>query len=109
LVLGLGLGTVGAPAIGSVFRTVPPGSASQGSALLYVFNQLGAALGIAVGALLVGGADVASVATFRPGFAFLAVALVVGLVASTRLPGRPHDGARDPVAGRAVAPGTPTA
>jgi nitrate/nitrite transporter NarK len=101
LVLGLGLGTVGAPAIGSVFRTVPPRSASQGSALLYVFNQLGAALGIAGGALLVGGAGVPSVETFRSGFWLLAAAVVVGLVASTRLPGRSHHDAPEPAEARA--------
>ena len=97
LVLGLGLGTVGAPAIGSVFRTVPPESASQGSALLYVFNQLGAALGIAVGALLVGEPDAASIGGFRPGFWLLVVAVAVGLVASTRLPGRSRHDAPEPV------------
>lgn len=97
LVLGLGLGTVGAPAIGSVFRTVPPESASQGSALLYVFNQLGAALGIAVGALLVGEPETASIGSFRPGFWLLVVAVVVGLVASTRLPGRSRHDAPKPV------------
>jgi EmrB/QacA subfamily drug resistance transporter len=93
LVLGLGLGTVGAPAIGSVFRTIPPASASQGSALLYVFNQLGAALGIAAGALLVGAAGSAPIGAaamedFRPSFWFLAAAVAVGLAASTRLPTR---------------------
>lgn len=92
MLLGLGLGTVGAPAIGSVFRSVPPGSASQGSALLYVFNQLGAALGIAVGAVLVGGAATASIGSFRPGFWLLAAAVVVGLVGSTRLPGQSSAG-----------------
>jgi len=97
LVLGLGLGTVGAPAIGSVFRTVPPDAASQGSALLYVFNQLGAALGIAVGALLVGGSGGPSITDFRPAFALLAAAVIVGLVASTRLPGRSYAGAPEPV------------
>ena len=96
VVLGFGLGTVGAPAIGSVFRTVPPAAASQGSALLYVFNQVGAAVGIAVGAVLVAGAE-PSVAGFRPAFAFLALAVVGGLVASARLPGRSPAAAAEPV------------
>jgi nitrate/nitrite transporter NarK len=101
LVLGLGLGTVGAPAIGSVFRTVPPESASQGSALLYMINQLGAAFGIAAAALLVGGPGAgASIGTFRPGFWLLAAGVMVGLAASTRLPGRPHREAPEPVATR---------
>ncbi|GAA5127992.1 hypothetical protein GCM10023320_46100 [Pseudonocardia adelaidensis] len=111
--LGLGLGTVGVPAIGSVFRTVPPGSAAQGSALLYAFNQLGAALGIAVGALLVGVPDVASIGSFRPGFWLLVAAVLVGLVASTRLPGRAYDGSPEPVEAPArrpygrIMPGSP--
>lgn len=92
LVLGFGLGTVGAPAIGSVFRTVPPASASQGSALLYVFNQLGAALGIAVAALLV-----AAAGSFGPAFWLLAAGVAVGLAASTALPGRPVREATAPV------------
>ena len=92
LVIGFGLGTVGAPAIGSVFRTVPPASASQASALLYMVNQLGAALGIAVAALLVGTAG-----TFGPAFWLLAAAVAVGLAASTALPGRPRHDASAPV------------
>lgn len=89
--LGFGLGTVGAPAIGSVFRTVPPASASQGSALLYMTNQLGAALGIAVAALLV-----ATAGTFGPAFWLLAAGVAVGLAASTALPGRPRQDAPEP-------------
>jgi hypothetical protein len=89
LVIGLGLGAVGAPAIGSVFRTVPPESASQGSALLYMVNQLGAAIGIAVAALLV-----ATAGAFGPAFWLLAAGVTVGLMASTALPGparsQPH-------------------
>jgi nitrate/nitrite transporter NarK len=94
LVLGLGLGTVGAPAIGSVFRTVPPASASQGSALLYMVNQLGAALGIATAALLV-----AVAGTFGPAFWLLAAGVAVGLAASTALPGRPGQKAPEPPQG----------
>jgi EmrB/QacA subfamily drug resistance transporter len=89
--LGFGLGTVGAPAIGSVFRTVPPASAAQGSALLYMTNQLGAALGIAVAALLV-----ATAGTFGPAFWLLAAGVAVGLAASTALPGRPRQDAPEP-------------
>jgi EmrB/QacA subfamily drug resistance transporter len=83
LVIGFGLGTVGAPAIGSVFRTVPAASASQGSALLYMVNQLGAAFGIAVAALIV-----ATAGAVGPAFWLLVLGVAVGLVASTALPGR---------------------
>ncbi|WP_246394455.1 DHA2 family efflux MFS transporter permease subunit [Pseudonocardia pini] len=82
LLVGLGLGTVGAPAIGSVFRTVPPESTAQASALLYTVNQLGAAFGIATAALL------ASTAGLVAAFWLLAGGVVVGIAASTRLPGR---------------------
>ncbi|WP_308257621.1 DHA2 family efflux MFS transporter permease subunit [Pseudonocardia lacus] len=91
-VLGLGLGAVGAPAIGAVFRTVPPESAAQGSALLYMVNQLGAALGIATTALLVGTAPAtgATTAEFRPAFWLLAAGVLVGIAAGAALPGRPR-------------------
>jgi cytochrome c biogenesis protein CcdA len=78
LLLGLGLGAVGAPAIGSVFRTVPAAAAAQGSALLYVVNQLGAALGIAAAALVV--------AAGGTGFWLLTGGVVAGLLACSRLP-----------------------
>jgi EmrB/QacA subfamily drug resistance transporter len=81
-VLGAGLGAVGAPAIGSVFRTVPPESAAQGSALLYMTNQVGAAFGIAATALLVGSG------TFGSAFWLLPVAALAGLAASAALPGQ---------------------
>jgi predicted MFS family arabinose efflux permease len=94
LVIGLGLGTVGAPAIGSVFRTVPPASASQGSALLYMVNQLGAAPRDR------GGRPAVATAGFGPAFWLLAAGVAAGLAAGTALPGRPRREAAEPVVSR---------
>ncbi|MFF7654283.1 DHA2 family efflux MFS transporter permease subunit [Streptomyces sp. NPDC007983] len=49
---GVGLGFIGAPTMGSLYRTLPAESAAQGTSALYIVNQLGASLGIAVVALL---------------------------------------------------------
>ncbi|MFE0762442.1 DHA2 family efflux MFS transporter permease subunit [Streptomyces smyrnaeus] len=48
LVVGLGLGFVGAPTMGSLYRTLPGHLVPQGSSVLYMLNQLGAAIGIAL-------------------------------------------------------------
>ncbi|MFD7061127.1 DHA2 family efflux MFS transporter permease subunit [Streptomyces sp. NPDC059906] len=48
LVVGLGLGFVGAPTMGSLYRTLPMHLVPQGSSVLYMLNQLGAAIGIAL-------------------------------------------------------------
>ncbi|MFF3378937.1 DHA2 family efflux MFS transporter permease subunit [Streptomyces sp. NPDC002680] len=48
LVMGLGLGFVGAPTMGSLYRTLPMHLVPQGSSVLYMLNQLGAGIGIAL-------------------------------------------------------------
>ncbi|MFG2376894.1 DHA2 family efflux MFS transporter permease subunit [Streptomyces sp. NPDC048504] len=48
LVMGMGLGFVGAPTMGSLYRTLPMHLVPQGSSVLYMLNQLGAAIGIAL-------------------------------------------------------------
>ncbi|WP_116953685.1 MFS transporter, partial [Jiangella endophytica] len=85
-VLGAGLGSVGAPAIGSVFRVLPPDLAPQGSSMLYLANQLGAALGIATVSLVL--TDSPGLPQFRAAFAALAVAAALAIAASIALPGR---------------------
>lgn len=89
-VLGAGLGSVGAPAIGSVYRVLPPDLAPQGSSLLYLANQLGAALGIATVSLVLTASP--GLPQFRAAFAALAVAAALAIVAGAALPGRPHLG-----------------
>lgn len=106
--LGIGTGSAGAPVIGSVYRTLPPQLVPQGSSVLYMLNQLGASIGIAVVALVMqnAGAD-----DPRSGFhnAYLAVvvALLVMIVASLFIPGRatapPEQPSEEPGAERPAA------
>ncbi|MFF7196235.1 MDR family MFS transporter [Streptomyces sp. NPDC008079] len=88
--IGLGLGSVGAPTIASLYRTLPPHLVPQGSTVLYMLNQLGAAIGIALVALLVqsaGSGD--ALGGFRHAYWGVTGALVLALIAATQLPGRP--------------------
>ncbi|MEU6102514.1 DHA2 family efflux MFS transporter permease subunit [Streptomyces flaveolus] len=89
--LGLGLGSVGAPTIASLYRTLPPGLVPQGSSVLYMLNQLGASIGIATVALVVqtvGDGD--AVRGFHAAAWTVTIALLVTLATSTQLPGRPE-------------------
>ncbi|MEV5501664.1 DHA2 family efflux MFS transporter permease subunit [Nonomuraea fuscirosea] len=53
LTLGLGSGCFSAPTMGSLYRTLPGPMVAQGSSVLYMLNQLGAALGVALVTLVV--------------------------------------------------------
>ncbi|MFF2324900.1 MULTISPECIES: DHA2 family efflux MFS transporter permease subunit [unclassified Streptomyces] len=88
--LGIGTGSAGAPVIGSVYRTLPPALVPQGSSVLYMLNQLGASLGIALVALLMqnAGAD-RPVAGFQHAYVAVIAALVVMIVATFFIPGKP--------------------
>lgn len=55
LLVGLGLGAVAGPTVSSLYRVLPPALVPSGSSTLFVVNQLGGALGVAVLTLLVGG------------------------------------------------------
>ncbi|MER7193734.1 DHA2 family efflux MFS transporter permease subunit [Streptomyces flaveolus] len=108
--LGLGLGSVGAPTIASLYRTLPPALVPQGSSVLYMLNQLGASIGIATVALVVqtvGDGD--AVRGFRAAAWTVTIALLVTLAASTQLPGRPRakDDQDDPEAPATAAPEGP--
>lgn len=87
LALGAGLGFVGPPAMGAVYRTLPGPLVPQGSSVLYMLNQLGGSIGVAVVALLLGTA-IGPVAGLRGVYWFVAGTLLVLLAAATRLPGR---------------------
>ncbi|WET78504.1 DHA2 family efflux MFS transporter permease subunit [Amycolatopsis sp. QT-25] len=87
LVLGAGLGFVGPPAMGAVYRTLPGPLVPQGSSVLYMLNQLGGSIGVAVVALLLGTAT-GPVAGLHGVYWFVAGTLLVLLAAATRLPGR---------------------
>ncbi|MCZ0983354.1 MFS transporter [Streptomyces diastatochromogenes] len=87
--LGIGTGSAGAPVIGSVYRTLPPQLVPQGSSVLYMLNQLGASLGIALVALLMQNAGSDSPATgFRDAYVAVIVALAVMIVATLFIPGK---------------------
>ncbi|WP_264372749.1 DHA2 family efflux MFS transporter permease subunit [Streptomyces mimosae] len=57
LLLGVSLGFMAAPTMGSLYRTLPAERVAQGSSVLYMLNQLGAALGVAVVTLVVQTSD----------------------------------------------------
>ncbi|MEW2162135.1 MDR family MFS transporter [Streptomyces sp. NPDC007084] len=86
--LGVGTGSAGAPVIGSVYRTLPAALVPQGSSVLYMLNQLGASIGIALVALLMqhAGADPGS--GFHAAYLAVATALAVMIVACLFVPGR---------------------
>ncbi|MFI6387201.1 DHA2 family efflux MFS transporter permease subunit [Nonomuraea sp. NPDC050540] len=48
LAIGLGMGCFSAPTMGSLYRSLPGPLVAQGSSVLYMLNQLGAALGVAM-------------------------------------------------------------
>ncbi|MFJ2741121.1 DHA2 family efflux MFS transporter permease subunit [Streptomyces sp. NPDC087440] len=95
--IGLGLGAVGAPTMGALYRTLPPEKVPQGSSVLYNLNQLGGALGVAVVALVLGtagasaeaGAPGDAVGGFHGVYWFVTGVSVVILLATPLLPGRP--------------------
>lgn len=88
LAVGIGLGFVGPPAMGSLYRTLPGPLVPQGSAVLYMLNQLGGSIGVAVVALVVGTTG-DPLAGFHGVYWFLTGAILILVAVSTRLPGRP--------------------
>ncbi|MEU6717795.1 DHA2 family efflux MFS transporter permease subunit [Nonomuraea sp. NPDC046802] len=85
---GLGSGCFSAPTMGSLYRTLPPAMVAQGSSVLYMLNQLGAALGVALVTLIVQGA--ADTITGVHGVFWLAFGLIVVVLACIPLlPGKP--------------------
>ncbi|MEV6164333.1 DHA2 family efflux MFS transporter permease subunit [Streptomyces sp. NPDC052052] len=109
LVIGLGLGFVGAPTMGSLYRTLPGPLVPQGSSVLYMLNQLGAAIGIALVTVIlktIGGTDVMK--GIHGVYWFAIGTLAVLLVATLFLPGRveaPPAAAGPPAGEREASPG----
>ncbi|MFJ9210072.1 DHA2 family efflux MFS transporter permease subunit [Streptomyces sp. NPDC102264] len=94
--VGLGLGGVGAPTMGSLYRTLPPEKVPQGSSVVYNLNQLGGALGVACVALILAAVgsgaaagDGAGIGGFQGAYWFVFAVTLVILAASPLLPGRP--------------------
>ncbi|WP_066363842.1 DHA2 family efflux MFS transporter permease subunit [Herbidospora mongoliensis] len=97
---GFGLGLVGAPTMGSVYRTVPGDSVAGATGAVFILNQIGASLGIAVVALILqgGGAHaVPTVTSFGDAFWWPVAAAAVVFAAGLLLPGKPEAPA-EPVA-----------
>ncbi|ROT33843.1 DHA2 family efflux MFS transporter permease subunit [Micromonospora sp. HM5-17] len=96
-VIGGGLGFVGAPTMGSLYRTLPGHLVPQGSSVLYMLNQLGASIGIAVVAVIV---DVAGqddpMRGFHGVYWWVFATVLVILAGSALLPGRPEEAAATP-------------
>ncbi|MEO3805819.1 DHA2 family efflux MFS transporter permease subunit [Nonomuraea sp. B1E8] len=88
LSIGLGSGCFSAPTMGSLYRTLPESMVAQGSSVLYMLNQLGAALGVAVVTLILQTAgDV--ITGFHGIFWLVVTMLVIVLAVIPLLPGRP--------------------
>lgn len=88
LALGLGMGLFSAPTMGSLYRSLPGPMVAQGSSVLYMLNQLGAALGVALVTLILQtSAD--PVTGVHGVFWLTAGVLAVILAAVPLLPGRP--------------------
>ncbi|UBU12280.1 DHA2 family efflux MFS transporter permease subunit [Nonomuraea gerenzanensis] len=104
LTFGLGSGCFSAPTMGSLYRTLPGPMVAQGSSVLYMLNQLGAALGVALVTLVVQTAE--SAIDGLRGVFWLAVASnLVVLALVPLLPGG-RAGAPEPAV-REGAPSTP--
>ncbi|MEU6780627.1 DHA2 family efflux MFS transporter permease subunit [Nonomuraea angiospora] len=87
--IGLGSGCFSAPTMGSLYRALPPSMVAQGSSVLYMLNQLGAALGVAVVTLILQTSG--DVITGFHGIFWLVVAVIVIILAAVPLlPSRPR-------------------
>ncbi|MGW0195065.1 DHA2 family efflux MFS transporter permease subunit [Nonomuraea sp. NPDC003201] len=87
--IGLGSGCFSAPTMGSLYRALPPPMVAQGSSVLYMLNQLGAALGVAVVTLILQTSG--DVITGFHGIFWLVVAVIVIILAAVPLlPARPR-------------------
>ncbi|MDN3260675.1 DHA2 family efflux MFS transporter permease subunit [Streptomyces sp. CSDS2] len=93
---GVGLGFIGAPTMGSLYRTLPGESVAQGTSALYIINQLGASLGIAVVALLLqrqADSGHSPVESFQTTSWWVFGAALAVLIAGWFLPGKPEPAA----------------
>ncbi|MER5307757.1 DHA2 family efflux MFS transporter permease subunit [Streptomyces sp. NPDC002773] len=88
LALGLGMGCFSAPTMGSLYRTLPGPLVAQGSSVLYVLNQLGAALGIALVTLVLQTSS-GPVSGLHGVFWLVAAMLAIVLAATRLLPDHP--------------------
>ena len=87
---GMGLGFVGPPTLGSIYRAVEPGVISRATGAVFILLQIGAAIGVATFALIIQRTGSANVFDgFQRAFWIGAIAMLLILLASQLLPGRP--------------------
>jgi EmrB/QacA subfamily drug resistance transporter len=87
--IGLGAAFFSAPTMGSLYRTLPAPMVAQGSSVLYMLNQLGAALGVAVVTLII--QTISDPMTgFHNVFWLVVAVILIILAAIPLLPGRPQ-------------------
>ncbi|MFC5831589.1 DHA2 family efflux MFS transporter permease subunit [Nonomuraea insulae] len=87
LTFGLGSGSFSAPTMGSLYRTLPEPMVAQGSSVLYMLNQLGAAIGVALVTLVVHG-EASAMSGLRGVFWVGVVSNLIVLALIPLLPGR---------------------
>ncbi|ALG08562.1 DHA2 family efflux MFS transporter permease subunit [Kibdelosporangium phytohabitans] len=85
LAIGAGLGFVGPPAMGSIYRTLPGPLVPQGSSVIYMLNQLGGSVGVAMVALVME-TTTDPVSGVRSVYWLLTGAIVAMLAAAALLP-----------------------
>jgi len=90
--MGLGMGFFSAATMGSLYRTLPAPLVAQGSSVLYMLNQLGAAIGVAVVTLILQTSD--DVITGFHGVFRFAVAMILIVLAAVPLLPRSEDAPR---------------
>ncbi|MGN9788685.1 DHA2 family efflux MFS transporter permease subunit [Nonomuraea sp. ZG12] len=89
LTIGLGMGCFSAPTMGSLYRSLPGPLVAQGSSVLYMLNQLGAAIGIAMVTLILQ-TSIEVITGFHSVFWLVLVLIAAVLAATPLLPGRTH-------------------
>ncbi len=88
VVTGLGLGTIGAPAMSTAFASVPAASVPSATASVYLANQVGGSLGIAVTALVLEdrARTHSPLGAFQGTFGYLLVVAALVIAAGLALP-----------------------
>ena len=91
VVIGFGFGLVGAPTMGALYRVVAPEQVPAATGAVFILNQIGASLGIAVVALVLQNGLTGPDPGGAHGSAFwwTAISALLVLAASLLLPGKP--------------------
>ncbi|MEU9609697.1 DHA2 family efflux MFS transporter permease subunit [Streptomyces sp. NPDC048057] len=90
---GFGMGLVGAPTMGSAYRTVPSDAVGNATGAIFILNQIGASLGIAVVVMILQGNGKHAAPTaqsFSNSFWWTFSAALVVFLTALLLPGKPR-------------------